>query len=80
MGVTKSISQKVIRKVPLTEALGEVRLLVDEDLGGDDLAEGRECLQEVRVCELLPGGKQICRRRKNRNTAISLFLPVVGGR
>ena len=38
---------------PLTEALGQVGLLVDEDLGGDDGAEGLERLAEVRVSELL---------------------------
>ncbi len=37
----------------LTEALGEVCLLVDEDLGGDDLPEGGEGLEEVGVGELL---------------------------
>ncbi len=37
----------------LTEALGEVCLLVDEDLGGDDLPEGGEGLEEVGIGELL---------------------------
>ena len=38
---------------PLTEALGQVGLLVDEDLGGDDGAEGLEGGDQVRVGELL---------------------------
>lgn len=42
-----------MREGGLTEALGEVGLLVDEDLGGDDVAEGAEGLCEVRVRELL---------------------------
>ncbi len=37
----------------LTEALGQVGLLVDEDLGRDDAAEGIEGLEEVRIGELL---------------------------
>ena len=37
----------------LTEALGEVGLLVDEHLGADDVAERVERLEEVRVAELL---------------------------
>ena len=40
-------------KHPLTEALGQVGLLVDEDLGGDDGAEGLEGGDQVRVGELL---------------------------
>ena len=35
------------------KALGQVGLLVDEHLGGDDSAEGLERLAEVRVSELL---------------------------
>ena len=40
-------------KVALTEALGQIGLLVDEDLGADDVAEGVEGLEEVGVAELL---------------------------
>jgi len=35
------------------EALAEVGLLVDEDLGGDDVSEGHEHLHEILVAELL---------------------------
>ena len=35
------------------KALGQVGLLVDEHLGGDNGAEGLERLAEVRVSELL---------------------------
>ena len=43
----------VMAKVALTEALGQIGLLVDEDLGADDVAEGVEGLEEVGVAELL---------------------------
>ena len=39
-------------KIILTEALGEVGLLVHKDLGGDDGAEGEEGLQQVGIGEL----------------------------
>ncbi len=40
------------RYQPLTEALGEVGLLVEKDLGGDDGPEGEKGLVEVRIREL----------------------------
>ena len=39
-------------KIILTEALGEVGLLVHKDLGGDDGAEGDKGLVEVGIGEL----------------------------
>ena len=41
------------QKKPLTKALAEVGLLVDEDLCGDNVTEGHEHLHEVLVAELL---------------------------
>ena len=46
-------SGKNLQVHSLTEALGQVGLLVDEDLGGDDGAEGLEGGDQVRVGELL---------------------------
>ena len=39
--------------VKLTETLGEVGLLVNEDLGGDDCPEWLECGHKVGIAELL---------------------------
>ena len=45
-------SGRTVPLTPLTEALGEVGLLVEKDLGGDDGPEGEKGLVEVRVREL----------------------------
>ena len=37
----------------LTKALGQVGLLINEDLGRDNGAKGLECRHEVRISELL---------------------------
>jgi hypothetical protein len=45
-------SSQTVPLKPLTEALGEVGLFVEKDLGRDDGPEREKCLVEVRVREL----------------------------
>ncbi len=48
----RNYSHETSPLTPLTEALGEVGLLVEKDLGRDDGPEREKCLVEVRVREL----------------------------